>query len=202
MFPECEFTGPCLTPEFVSHALPALLSRHGLYPGEPTSAWRLIQRGLRDFAASGGPVRVLHHIVNPLATAFGYGDIRREEAVATREGLEDGGYSLLTLAGSLVRIWPLGSDTDLDTPTKRGTATRVSPLRRASRVLRARGECTGLVTNGAALRLLLCDPAGPDGQIAVPLVGRAGWASRPDAPESYRLIFALASPSEIGRAHV
>lgn len=200
MHPECEFIGSLLTPEFVSHALPALLSRHGLYPNEPTAAWLLVHRGLRDFAAIGGPVRVLHHIVNPFATALGYRQAQREEAISTREGSEDGGYSLRTPVGSLLRVWPVGSDTDLDTPSKRGAAARVSPVRRASRSLRARGECIGLVTNGDALRLLLCDPAGPDSQIVVSLSGRAGWVSQPDVPESYRLLFALASPGGVAAA--
>jgi hypothetical protein len=197
---ECEFVGPLLTPEFVSHALPALLSRLGLYPAEPTASWRMIRRGLQDFAATGGPIRVLHHVVNPLATALGYGEIVREDATATREGPEDGGYSLRTPSGSMLRVWSFGSDTDLDTPLRRGTATRISPLRRAGRVLRACGECTGLVTNGEVLKLLMCDPAGPDSHLVVSLIGRMGWVSRTDVPESYRLLFALASPDGVAAA--
>ncbi len=199
MPPECELIGPSLTPAFASQALPALLARHGLYPIAPAAGWQMVQRGLREFAGTGGPVRVLHHIINPFATALGYREIRREEAISTREGPEDGGYSLRTQA-ALLRVWPVGSDTDLETSSKRGAATRVSPLRQASRVLRACGECTGIVTNGAALRLLLCDPAGPDSQIVVSLVGRTGWVSRSDIPESYRLISALASPSGLAAA--
>lgn len=194
---ECEFVGPVLTPGFVAHALPALLSRHALYPSQPDVPWRTIHRGLRDFAATGGPVRVLHHVVGPLAAALGYGEIRREEPVATRDGVEDGGYSLRTLAGASLRVWPIGSDTDLDTASRRGLAARVSPLRRASRVLRTNRECAGLVTNGEALRLVLCDPGGPDSQAIVPLSGRIGWVSRVDVPESYRLIHALASPGGV-----
>jgi hypothetical protein len=194
MHPDYVFIGPSVTPRFASHELPALLSRHGLYPHEPAVAWRRILRGLRDFAATGGPVRVLHYVVNPLGTALGYGETRREDTIVTRDGAEDGGYTLRTLTGSMLRVWPVGSDTDLDTQSKRGSATRVSPVRRASRVLRACGECIGLITNGEALRLLLCDPAGPDSHIVVSLTGRTGWAYRPDVPESYRLIFALASP--------
>ncbi|HEX3995183.1 MAG TPA: hypothetical protein VHX39_28750, partial [Acetobacteraceae bacterium] len=141
MHRECEFIGPLLTPAFALHALPALLSRLGLYPADPTYAWRLIRRGLHEFAATGGPVRVLNHVVKPLAAGLGYCEIRREDPVATREGPEDGGYSLRTSTGSLLRVWPFGSDTGLDTPLKRGTATRISPLRHAARVLRACGEC-------------------------------------------------------------
>ena len=200
MHPECEFIGPALTSEFASRALPALALRRGLYPDEPIAGWQLIHRGLQEFAGTGGPARVLNHIVNPLATALGYGEIRREDAISTREGSEDGGYSLRTPSGSSLRVWPLGSDTDLDSPSKRGAAARISPSRRASRVLRACGECSGIVTNGETLRLLLCDPAGPDSNVLISLIGRGGWASRQDVPESYRLIFALASPKGVAAA--
>jgi hypothetical protein len=173
MHPECEFVGPLLTPDFASHALPALLSRLGLYPTEPGGAWRRIYRGLQEFAASGGPIRVLNYVVSPLAAALGYDEIRREDAVGTRDGPEDGGYSLRAASGSMLRVWPLGSDTDLDTPLRRGTATRISPLRRAARVLRASRECAGFVMNGEVLKLLLCDPSGPDSHLVIPLTGHA-----------------------------
>ena len=65
--------------------------------------WGLIRQGLRDFAATGGPVRVLHHVVNPLATALGYGEIRREDPIATRRVAEDGGYLLRTPSGASLR---------------------------------------------------------------------------------------------------
>jgi hypothetical protein len=194
MHSECVFTGPLLTPGFVSRELPGLLARHGLYPADPVASWHKIQQGLRDFTAMGGPVRVLHHIVNPLAAALGYTDVRRQDAVVTREGPEESGYSLNGSGGSSLRAWTFAADTDLDTPSRRGTATRISPLRRASRVLRASGECAGLLTNGLEIRLLLCDPSGPDSHVVVPLVGRTGWTSRLDVPESFRLIAALASP--------
>lgn len=200
MHPECEFIGPLLTQEFASHALPALLSRLGLFPTEPTEAWRTIHQGLQDFAATGGPIRVLHHVVGPMAAGLGYCEIRREDTVATREGQEDGGYTLRTQTGSALRAWPLGSDTDLDTPLRRRAAMRVSPLRRAGRVLRACGECAGLVTNGAVIKLLLCDPAGPDSQLIIPLNGRVGWASRSEAPAAWHLLFALASPDGLAAA--
>ena len=96
MLSECQFVGPALTPGFATQALLALLSRHGLYPDDPVAAWRLIHRGLQDFAAVGGPTRVLRHIVTPLTVALGYTEIHREAAITTREGAEDGGYSFLT----------------------------------------------------------------------------------------------------------
>jgi hypothetical protein len=191
MLSDCAFLGPMLSPAFVTRALPDLLTRCGLWPVDPAAAWKSIHHGLTDFASAGGPVRVLRHIVNPLSVGLGYGEIRREEPISTREGQEDGGYTLRT-PNALLRVWPIGSETDLDTSSKRGTAARVSPMRRAGRVLRANGEFAGIVTNGEALRLLLCDPDGPDNHVIVSLSGRTGWTSRADPPESYRLLSALA----------
>src|SRR4051794_27650767 len=142
MLSDCAFLGPMLSPAFAARALPDLLTRGGLWPVDPSAAWKSIHHGLRDFAAAGGPVRVLRHIVNPLSIGLGYDEIHREEPISTREGPEDGGYTLRT-ANAQLRVWPVGSDTDLDTPSKRGAAARVSPLRRAGRVLRAIGERAG-----------------------------------------------------------
>jgi hypothetical protein len=182
-----------LTPGFVTHVLNSLPSRRTDSLIEPISAWPIVHRGLQEFAGVGGPIRVLRHIANPLAITFGYDEMQRSETVATREGLEDGGYMLRSLKAGSLRLWPIGADTEIDAPSKRGLNARASPLRRAGRVLRARGECAGLLTNGETLRLLLCDSGGPDSQIVVTLTGRSGWASRPDVPESYRLIAALVS---------
>ena len=185
------FMGPLLSPGFVGREVEGVLGRLGLYPPEPEPGWRLMQRGLREFAATGGPARVLHHVVHPLAAALGYGDVAREEPVRTREGAEDGGHVLRAADGMALRVWALGSDADLDTLAHRGTAARASPPRRANRVLRARGENAGLITNGEELRLLLCDPSGPDGHIIVPV---SRWASHDGMPDAYRFIAALASP--------
>lgn len=193
---DCELNGPSLTPAFASQALPALLARLGLYACEPVAGWRKIQGELREFAGTGGSTRVLRHLINPLAAALGYEDVRRQEMIATREGLEDAGYAL-TASATTLRVWPVGSDIELETPSKRGAATRISPLRRASRILRSRGERVGIVTNGIELRLILCDSDGPDSQVVISLVGRTGWASRSGVPESYRLLSALASPRGI-----
>jgi hypothetical protein len=177
--------------------LPALLSRRGLCPNDVDAEWRSVQQGLRDFAAPGGPARVLHHIVNPLLSSLGYQETQREEAVITREGPEDAGYLSRASTGQSLRIWSVGSDTDLDAPTKRGPLARISPVRRAFRVLRTKVESAAIVTNGVALRLILCDPAGSDSQIVVALTGSNGWLSQWAAPESYRLIWSLASPGGI-----
>ena len=123
MHPECEFVGPLLTPEFAVARVAGIV----------VAAWSLsdlnrLRRGGRygmDCRISLPPAArsgCCNHVVNPLATALGYGEIRREDAIATREGPEDGGYTLRTSTGSTLRVWPLGSDTDLDTPLRRGTA--------------------------------------------------------------------------------
>jgi hypothetical protein len=197
MYSDCQFIGPLLTPGFVAHALPALLSRHNLCPRELEAAWGRVQRGLRDFGSIGGPIRVLHCIVEPIAAAFGYREILREPSIETREGAEDGGYLLRASDSRSLRVWAIGSDAALDILPKRNPSMRTSPLRGASRVLRARREWSGLVTNGETLRLLICDPNGPDSQIVISLSGRTGWESQPNMPDSYRLIATLASPMGI-----
>ena len=42
--------------------------------------------------------------------------------------------------------------------------------------------------------MLLCDPARLDSHIAIPLAGAGGWPDRSMAPDSYRLLLALAGP--------
>ena len=70
-------------------------------------------------------------------------------------------------------------------------------MRSAQRVLLASGERLGLLTDGEELRLLLCDPAYPDSHIAIPLAGSDGWRAQDFAPDSYRLLLALATPKGI-----
>jgi hypothetical protein len=197
MYADCQFEGSLFAAEFMADALPRLLSHHGLYPHEPIGAWRRIQSGLREFAAIGGPVRVMRCIITPLATALGYPEVRREELISTRLGAEDAGYLLRATDGSSLRAWPIGSDADLDTLPERGSAMRSNPSRRAGRVLRMRGERTGIVANGETLRVIICDPSGSDGQIVIPLSGRSGWISQLEVPESYRLVAALTSPKGV-----
>jgi len=62
-------------------------------------------------------------------------------------------------------------------------------------VLLAGGERAGLLTNGDELRLLLCDPARPDSHVTIPLAGATGWRARNLAPDSYRVLLALAAPN-------
>jgi hypothetical protein len=67
-------------------------------------------------------------------------------------------------------------------------------MRSAQRVLLASGERLGLLTDGEELRVLLCDPARPDSHIAIPMTGGGGWRSQHLAPDSYRLLRAIATP--------
>ena len=182
------FSGPLFSQGFVDDGLPALLTRRGLFPPDLACVWAAVQQGVRTFAGTGGPVRVSHHIVEPLRLALGYTGIAREPQVRTREGLEDGGYRLPAPDGPGLRVWPIGSDIDLDSPGQRSAAIRSSPARLAARVMRAAGEIAGLLTNGHELRLLLCDPSGPDSHAAILLRDRSG------PTDAFPLIAALASP--------
>lgn len=182
MYDDCVFLGPLLSPGFLAKGLSAHL---GPAPFDLGAAWSGVRRGLAAFAGAGGPVRVMRHALIPLCEAAALGAPRPNLPVRTAEGREDGG------ASARVRVWAVDATLDLDTPSKRGDIARGSPTRRALRVLRACGERIGLVTNGCELRLLLCDPSGPDSQIVVRLSGRGGWAARTDPPESFRLVTGL-----------
>jgi len=98
--------------------------------------------------------------------------------------------------GKSLRAWAVDAGGDLDAPSRRGHAFRYSPAQIASRVLQAKAERVGLLTNGDELRLLLADPARPDSSIAVAL-DRGGWRGTRQPPDSYRLLLAVASPSGI-----
>ena len=145
-------------------------------------------------AASGGPQRVCNQVLVPLAHCLGYGVPLRQDEVSTREGMEDGGWLMQARCGTTLRAWSVGFETDLDAPHRSGRAYRFSPTRSAQRVLLAGGERAGLLTNGEALRLLLCDPARPDSHITIPLAGVGGWRTQNLAPDLYRLLLALAAP--------
>jgi hypothetical protein len=109
--------------------------------------------------------------------------------------MEDGGWLMQSPCGAKLRAWSVGVEVDLDAPHRSGRAYRFSPTRSAQRVLLAGGERAGLLTNGDDLRLLLCDPARPDSHVTIPLAGAVGWRARNLAPDSYRVLLALAAPS-------
>ena len=135
----------------------------------------------------------VQRMMGKLAAALGYGRPLRQGSVATREGEEDGGWLLKAASGSALRAWPVAGGTDLDAV---GKSYRGSPTRVAQRVLLARGERAGLLTNGDMLRLLLCDPSRADSFLSVPL---GSWRDRPLPPDSWRVLLALAGAATLPR---
>jgi len=195
---DCIFSGPALPEPFVRFELTAQLTRLGLLTN---GQGRLFERNWnvlrRQFRSSGGPQSVCNHVVVPLAGLLGFDAPARQVDVATREGNEDGGWLTQAPCGARLRAWSFGTDTDLDAPHRSGRAYRFGPMRSAQRVLLASGERLALLTDGDELRLLLCDPARPDSHITIPLAGSRGWRTRDLAPDSYRLVLALATPKGI-----
>jgi hypothetical protein len=195
---DCTFSGPALPEPFVRFELTAQLTRLGLLAvGQGRGFernWSTLRRQLRS---GGGPQSVCNHVVAPLAGHLGFDAPARHAEVTTREGIEDGGWLMQAPCGARLRAWSFATGTDLDAPHTTGRAYRFSPMRSAQRVLLASGERLGLLTDGAELRLLLCDPARPDSHIAIPLVGRDGWRTQDLAPDSYRVVLALATPKGI-----
>ena len=118
---------------------------------------------------------MLHHIVNPLLSSLGYRETQREEAVITREGPEDAGYLSRASTGHSFgygRLDPTPISTrQRDEVRRRASAQYAGP----SEFCEPKAKAPRIVTNGGALRLILCDPAGPDSQIVVALTGSNGW---------------------------
>jgi hypothetical protein len=56
-------------------------------------------------------------------------------------------------------------------------------------------ERIGLLTNGVQLVILISDPARPDSTITIPI--DPGWKRSRDVPDSFRVLFALASPKGV-----
>ena len=198
---ECSVCGPGLPEPFVRFELGEQLRRHGLLPKPDKlfeKGWDTVHRRVRALGAAGGPLRVHDHIIAPLAPCLGYGKPQSQDPVTTREGPEDGGWLMRAPDGARLRAWSVGIDGDLDAPHRSGRAYRFSPTRSASRVLLCCGEPAGLLTDGTELRLLLCDPARPDSHVGIPLTGAAGWRERSLAPDSYRVLLALAGPRGLG----
>lgn len=199
---DCTFTGPALPEPFVRFELERVLRKHDLLPATNGLAgqtlrdqWDIFRRKLRDVSTNSGPVAIANRILEPLAERLGYKPkLAKSDDVTTREGEEPGGLLMTADGGAALRCWTTDYDADLDALTKRGYAYRFSPVRVAQRVLLAKGERVGLVTNGVELRLLLCDPARPDSQIEIKL---NEWRQSRDMPDGYLLLLALGSPKGI-----
>jgi hypothetical protein len=182
--------GPALSDPFLRFELEAVLA--GRNPVLEPGVWDALRRQLRALGGVGGPLRVHNHVIAPLAAALGYDTPVRQEPVATREGLEDGGWLMQAAGAGSLRAWSVGRDTHLDAPNRRGRAYRFSPTRAAQRVLLVTGERAGLLTDGEQLRLLLSDPARPDSHVSVALSGATGWWEQRTIPDSFRMLLALA----------
>lgn len=196
---DCSVAGVALPEPFLRFELADLLARRNLLPSgrAMTRLWEPLRRQLRALGGAGGPLRVHNHVIAPLARCLGYAAPERCDPVATREGPEDGGWSLHAPNGTRLRAWSVGSDTDLDVAPRHARAYRLSPTRRASRILHQTGETLGLLTDGQELRLLVCHPSRADSHLAIPLAGRGGWTEQSDPPDSYRLLLALAGPAGV-----
>ena len=202
---DCTFAGPALPEPFVKFELERQLAKLSPLPkgvGAEGRAlqtqWDTFRSKLRTLGDSGGDLRVLHHVIEPLAPLLGYGEPRREEKVRTREGDEDAGWWLPGPDQAVgLRAWTVALGIDLDAPNRRGRAYRFSPARVAARVLLAKGERAGLLTDGHEVRLLLCDPARPDSHVAIALDRGAGWRGARNVPDSLRLLVALGRPTGV-----
>jgi hypothetical protein len=197
---DCSVSGPALPESFLRFELAAVLERRNLLPKPGRlfeQGWDAVRRQVRALGGAGGPLRVGNHIIAPLSVCLGYGAPQRQDQVATREGMEEGGWLLRAPNGQRLRAWSVGTDSDLDAPHRSGRAYRFSFTRSASRVLLSSGEPAGLLTDGTELRLLLCDPARPASHFSIPLTGTGGWQEHSLAPDSYRVLLALAGPQGI-----
>jgi hypothetical protein len=201
---DCTFIGPALPEPFVRFELEGELAKAGLLPNATGAearqfqdSWIVYRRKLRDLVR-GGSIRVRNHVIELLIERLGYARLENAPEVETREGREDGGDLLVSADGNArLRVWCTDFDEDLEAPFQRGAAYRYSRARIAQRVLLACGECLGLLTNGTELRILISDPARPDSQIVINI--DPAWKDKRsfEAPDSYRLLLALASPKGV-----
>jgi len=201
---DCSFFGPALPEPFVKFQLEDELKKRKLLPKAKGKEGRLIQerwevywRKLRSLGEFGQDLRVANHVLSPLAERLGYDQFEPQSKVITREGPETGGWLFTNTGGRALRAWSVALGTDLDAPNQRGRAYRFSPSRVAQRVLLARGERIGLITDGEEIRILLCDPARPDSHIAIRLDLSGGWRATRIVPDSYRLLLSLGSPDGV-----
>lgn len=202
---DCRFFGPALPDPFVKFEIERHLAKLSPIPSDRGAEgkalqerWATYRSKLRALGEVGQDIRVKNHVLDPLAPLLGYEPALREDKVRTREGDEDGGWWMPTPDGAAgLRAWSVDLGNDLDAPNQRGRAYRFSPSRVAARVLLAKGERAGLLTDGLELRLLLCDPARPDSHVAIGLGRADGWRGARNVPDSLRLLIALARPKGV-----
>ncbi len=183
---DCVLTGSALTEQFLREGLQSLLAARP----DMGRGWDALRRSLR----LGGSQRVHQHVTTPLGVSLGYGRPVRQPAVATREGEENGGWILPAENGQSLRAWSIASDVDLGTSGRSPSTCRASPTRVAQRVLLARGERAGLLTNGREVRFLLCDPSRADSHLTI---GIESWQQAPKVTDSFRVLQALASAEKL-----
>ncbi|HQT75441.1 MAG: hypothetical protein B7Z80_00190 [Rhodospirillales bacterium 20-64-7] len=175
---DCAFSGPALPEPFLRTGL-ELTASAGL-----EATWDNLRVGLR----SGGEHRVHTFITTRITTALGYARPVRQAPMMTREGAEDAGWLAQARDGGSLRVWSFGEETDLDAGARTPRTSRSSPMRVAQRVLLASGERVGLLTNGAVLRVVLCDPVRADSHVSIDI---GDWRSRPLPPDSFRILMNL-----------
>ena len=168
---DCTLSGGALTFPFLRDGL--------VVRDDAADGWRIV----RGSACRGGVERVHRNVTAKLATALGYQRLTRQGPVTTREGPEAGGWMLQAPVARL-RAWTVGSEDHLDSAERKG------PTRSAQRVLFAANERAGLLTDGATVRLLLCDPIRADSYLAIPI---DRWPILDSVPDSYRVLATLAA---------
>jgi hypothetical protein len=200
---DCSFIGPALPEPFVQFELETELVKLGLLPvttgsqgRELQSLWEGYRRKLRELV-SGGPRRVRNHVIEPLLTMLGYEGVSDADEVQTREGPEDAGVVLVASEGSSVRLWCTEYSEDLDAPTHRGAAYRFSHLQVARRVLKAKQERVGLLTNGVEFRIIILDLARTDSEIIIRI--DPAWKDKRanELLDSFLLFLTLCSPKGV-----
>lgn len=187
------FFGPALPEAFVQHELEGVLGKALPSAKEVDGIWRALHKALREPLTNAGAIRVRNMVVMPWAKGVGYEELLAAEQVRTREGLEEGGWMLPSSNGNL-RLWSYEYETDLDAPTKRGLNHRFSPTRVAERVLLAKGERLGLLTNGLELRLIFSDPARRASFASFSLSQWKQVKHYEPVPDAFRLFVAFARP--------
>ena len=135
--------GPALPEPFVQFELAAQLAKLGvlvkIHGKDFERDWGALRRQLRS---TGGPQSVCNHVVAPLAECLGFDHPARQDDVATREGMEDGGWLMQAPCGSRLRAWP--SRPAWTSMRRIGPGVRIGSVRCA-----VRNACCWPVANGS-----------------------------------------------------